>query len=237
VLPVTDVSADEIGAAGPGNGVCVGRPLPGVEVRLSGLSATGVADGPLTATPDRTGEICVRAAHVKDRYDALWATERAAARDQGWHRTGDVGHLDPQGRLWVEGRLPHVVTTAGGAVTPVGVEQRVQTLAEVSAAAVVGVGPVGTQVLVAVVVAAEPPGSRAARLRGTGRRHTGLAPAPPELADEVRRVAGVEVAAVLVTRRLPVDVRHQSKVDRTEVARRAARLLDGARRTGRTRRR
>ena len=37
VLPVTDIDLSEIEAAGPGNGVCVGRPLPGVEVRLSPL--------------------------------------------------------------------------------------------------------------------------------------------------------------------------------------------------------
>jgi hypothetical protein len=37
------------------------------------------------------------------------------------------------------------------------------------------------------------------------------------------------VAAVLTTGALPVDIRHQSKVDRAEVARRAARALDGAR--------
>jgi olefin beta-lactone synthetase len=48
-------------------------------------------------------------------------------------------------------------------------------------------------------------------------------------ADAVRAVAGVDVAAVLVTSGLPVDVRHQSKVDRSEVARRAARALAGVR--------
>ena len=32
-LPVTDITLAEIDAAGPGNGVCVGRPLPGVDVR------------------------------------------------------------------------------------------------------------------------------------------------------------------------------------------------------------
>jgi olefin beta-lactone synthetase len=58
----------------------------------------------------------------------------------------------------------------------------------------------------------------------------GLATAGTELADAVRAAAGVQVAAVLVTDRLPVDIRHQSKVDRREVARRAARLLAGARR-------
>ena len=45
----------------------------------------------------------------------------------------------------MEGRLAHVVTTADGVVTPVGAEQRVERLASVASAAVVGVGPVGSQ--------------------------------------------------------------------------------------------
>ena len=68
---------------------------------------------------------------MKDRYDRLWAIERQSSRNPGWHRSGDVGHLDDDGRLWVEGRLVHVVTTADGPVTPVGVEQRVEALPEV----------------------------------------------------------------------------------------------------------
>jgi len=56
----------------------------------------------------------VHAEHVKDRYDALWATERMSSRNPGWHRTGDVGYLDDQGRLWVQGRTVHVLTTPGG---------------------------------------------------------------------------------------------------------------------------
>ncbi len=240
VLPVTDVSVAEIDAAGSGEGVCVGRPLPGVDVRVSPLSASGIADGPLIACPDRTGEICVRARHVKDRYDALWATERAASRDIGWHRTGDVGHLDSQGRLWIEGRLPHVIRTAHGVVTPVGIEQRIERLDGVGAAAVVGVGPAGTQVVVAVVVPAD--SSPARRRRRTGRlsaaagRGTDLTPADPGLADAVRRAAGVDVAAVLAAGRLPVDIRHASKVDRQEVARDAARVLAGSRRARRSQR-
>jgi olefin beta-lactone synthetase len=219
VLPVTDVSLAEIEAAGTGDGVCVGRPLPGVDVRVSPLSPDGKADGGLTDRPGVPGEVCVRAAHVKDRYDALWALERSTSRDPGWHRTGDVGHLDADGRLWIEGRLQHVVTTAAGPVTPVGIEQRVEAVDGVSAAAAVGVGPAGTQVVVVVVV---PSGGRP-RLGGRP------ALAGTDLADAVRAAAGVDVAAVLVASRLPVDVRHQSKVDRGEVARRAARVLAGAR--------
>ena len=84
--------------------------------------------GELTDEPGVTGEIWVRAAHLRDRYDALWVTEpgRRAAHP-GWHRTGDVGALDDDGRLWVQGRMVHVISTAAGPVTPVGIEQRVQT--------------------------------------------------------------------------------------------------------------
>ncbi|MGY1650282.1 alpha/beta fold hydrolase [Geodermatophilus sp. SYSU D01119] len=216
-LPVTDVSAAEVAAAGEGEGVCVGRPLPGVDVRVAPLRADGTADGDLTGAPGVTGEVCVRAAHVRDRYDALWATDRAASRPPGWHRTGDVGHLDAEGRLWIEGRLPHVVTTAAGPVTPVGIEQRAERLPGVAAAAAVGVGPAGGQVVVVVVVPEAAAGRRSRRLRVAG----------PDLADAVRAAAGVDVAAVLTAPRLPVDIRHQSKVDRRQVAARAARFLAG----------
>jgi acyl-coenzyme A synthetase/AMP-(fatty) acid ligase/pimeloyl-ACP methyl ester carboxylesterase len=221
-LPVTDVSLPEIIEAGDGNGVCVGRPLPSVEVALSPLTPLGAAEGPLTTESDRTGEICVRAGHLKNRYDHLWVAERTSSRDAGWHRTGDVGHLDLQGRLWVEGRLQHVVSTPHGVVTPVGVEQRVERLAGVRAAAVVGVGPLGTQVVAVVVVPAT-----SARRGRSGR----LRLAEQSLAEQVRVAAGTEVAAVLTTSRLPVDIRHASKVDRQEVATHAGRFLRGARRS------
>ena len=221
VLPVTDVSLEEIRAAGPDEGVCVGHPLPGVEVSLAPLPGSELGDE-LTSSPDVTGEICVRAAHVKDRYDALWMTERSASRHPGWHHTGDVGHLDDEGRLWVEGRLAHVVHTADGAVTPVGVEQRVEAVDGVGAAAVVGVGPIGAQVLVVVAVP-DSAGSRHPRVPGS----LGLRPSSHDLAQAVRSVAGTPVAAVLTADRLPLDIRHASKVDRSEVARQAARLLAG----------
>ncbi|MEO8851836.1 MAG: alpha/beta fold hydrolase, partial [Allobranchiibius sp.] len=224
VLPVTDITLEQIQQAGPCEGVCVGQPLDGVEVGLVTLnSSDDGAAGPVS-DPDVTGEICVRAAHVKDRYDALWLTERASTRYRGWHRTGDVGHLDNQGRLWVEGRMPHLITTADAVLTPVGIEQRVESIVGVQAAAAAGVGPTGAQV-VAVVVVADAPARVSARLRS--RRSLGLRLAASDLTDAVRRVAGAPVAAVLVADRLPLDIRHASKVDRSEVSRQTARLLAG----------
>ena len=216
VLPVADITLPEIEAAGPGNGVCVGRPVPGVTIALAPLDPEGRATGALTTEVGVTGEILVAADHRKQRYDRLWATERDSSRDPGHHRTGDVGHLDAEGRLWVEGRLVHVLSTAQGPLTPVGVEQRVETLPEVVSAAVVGVGPAGTQQVVAVVVPRE----------GAVRRHP-LADA--QLAADVRRVAGFDVAAVLAVPKLPVDIRHNSKIDRVAVSAWASRVLTGVR--------
>ncbi len=215
VLPVTNISLAEIEDAGSGNGVCVGRPLPGVGVRISPLDDFGRAIGELTERPHVTGEICVAAAHVKERYDQLWATEAASSRNAGWHRTGDVGHIDVDGRLWVEGRLVQMIITASGPVTPVGIEQRIEAVETVSAAAIVGVGPIGTQQIVAIVV---------------GAVRSGRGPlADPEMAAAVRSACEVPLAAVLVVDALPVDIRHASKVDRARLARWAERVLSGGR--------
>jgi acyl-coenzyme A synthetase/AMP-(fatty) acid ligase len=215
-LPVTDVALGEIDAAGPGNGVCVGRPLPGVDLAVVPL----VPGASLTREPGVTGEISVAAPHVKDRYDQLWAVQRGSAREPGRHRTGDVGHLDVEGRLWVEGRLVHVIAAADGPVTPVGIEQRAEAVDGVAMAAAVGVGPVGTQQVVVVVV---PEAGLAARRRGAPLL------AVAALTDAVRAGTGVPVAAVLVADALPVDIRHAAKIDRTRVAAWAERVLAGER--------
>ena len=165
-----------------------------------------------------TGEIVVAAPHVRDHYDRLWRTDRASrlgVADPRGHRTGDVGHLDEAGRLWVEGRLQHVVTTPDGVVTPVGPEQRIERVDGVRRAGVTGIGPAGTQQVVAVVEPEPAP------------RRPGLA--SPSIASAVRAAAGVPVAAVLVVPVLPTDVRHNSKVDRTRLARWATSVLAGGR--------
>lgn len=211
VLPVCDVRVDEIDAAGAGPGVLVGLPLPGVEVRVSALDHEGRATGPTTHESGVLGEIIVGADHRKVRYDRLWATERLSSRDPGWHRTGDVGVLDERGRLWVAGRLSHVVTSPEGPIAPVPIEQAVQRIPGVRQAACVGVGPAGLQQVVVVCVTED--GSSG--------------PAPLALLDEIRELVECDVAAVLLRPSLPVDIRHNSKIDRTAVSHWASQQLAG----------
>ncbi|MBT2549319.1 alpha/beta fold hydrolase [Arthrobacter sp. ISL-65] len=228
-LPVTDISLEQIQAAdadaaagtveGAGNGVCVGRPVHGARVAVVPLAADGTAPGTDFVTEAGvTGEILVSSPHVKEAYDRLWLTQRDSSSLPGWHRTGDVGHFDAAGRLWVEGRLAHVVTAPGAVVTPVGAEQAIERLDHVGLAAVVGVGPSGTQAVVAVVETVPP-----ARKAG---------PAAPQLAGRVRGAAleaGVNVSAVLAVPAQPTDIRHNAKIDRTRLSRWASRVLAGGR--------
>jgi len=216
VLPVADTSLTESEGVPPGDGVCVGRPVDGVDVAISAIDRHGTAIGMLTSESGVVGEVCIRAGHMRDGYDNLWMTEHRAEQPEGWHRSGDVGHLDEMGRLWIEGRMGHIVTTPAGPVTPVGLEHAVSELDGVVQAAAVGVGPAGTQHVVIVLE----PANRAVR------SHL----ADEELADRVRSVVGgVDVSAVLVVPALPVDRRHNSKIDRPRIARWAERVLAGGR--------
>ncbi|QFG70100.1 alpha/beta fold hydrolase [Ornithinimicrobium pratense] len=218
----TLVAPEELAAQ---SGVCVGAPLPGVEVAVAPLAQDGTSAEHLVHEPGTLGEIVVRAAHVKDRYDRAWMAQRDSERPPGWHRTGDAGHLDDRGRLWVEGRLAHLLVTPQGPLTPYAVEDRVRDgVPDVADVAVVGVGPSGAQQVVVVVVPEERLG-RMARLRGAQTGASTLAQG--DLAEVVRAAAAVPVAAVLVRDWLPVDVRHASKVDRSAVADWADAVLHG----------
>jgi len=81
----------------------VGRPVPGVDVRI-----------------DSTGEIQVRAESAMAGY--LPDSETAAAFTDGWYRTGDIGYLDDDGWLRITDRLKEMVKVRGFQVAPAEVE-------------------------------------------------------------------------------------------------------------------
>lgn len=259
-LPVTDVSFEMIrqaiaegtpNAAGEvldpfaRDGVCVGFAVYGAAVAIAPLLQDGSVAVELAHEPGVTGEILVSAPHVKDRYDTLWVTEEQSISTPGWHHTGDVGHLDASGRLWVEGRLAHVLLTSQGVLTPVAAEQSAESLPEVRRAALVAVGPAGTAAPVLVIEASANTAALEARqsasafkrallnrVPGAHRFPVAEGVAPFELSQLVRRKVaedtGVEVAAVLVVHEHPTDIRHNSKIDRPALGEWASKVLAGA---------
>lgn len=258
-LPVTDVSFDMIRQAiaeGTPNtagetldpfardGVCVGFAVYGAAVAIAPLREDGTVAQELTHEPGVTGEILVSAPHVKDRYDTLWVTEEQSISTPGWHHTGDVGHFDTSGRLWVEGRLAHVLLTSQGVLTPVAAEQSAEELEEVRRAALVAVGPAGTAAPVLVIEASANTATLEARQadsalkrklidRLPGRRFPlaeGVAPfdLTQLVRSKVARDTGVELAAVLIVHEHPTDIRHNSKIDRPALGEWAAKVLAGA---------
>ena len=259
-LPVTDVSFEMIrqaiaegtpNAAGEvldpfaRDGVCVGFAVYGAAVAIAPLLQDGSVADELTHEPGVTGEILVSAPHVKDRYDTLWVTEEQSISTPGWHHTDDVGHLDASGRLWVEGRLAHVLLTSQGVLTPVAAEQSAESLPEVRRAALVAVGPAGTAAPVLVIEASANTAALEARQSASGLKRALLdrvpgarrfpiaeGVAPFELSQLVRqKVAedtGVELAAVLVVHEHPTDIRHNSKIDRPALGEWASKVLAGA---------
>ncbi len=212
VLPVSTISLPEIHEAGTGNGVCVGTPVPGVDVMIRPIDDVTAPSGRANF-----GEIVVRAPHARLAYDRLWHTTFVASQPPGWHSTGDVGYVDDDGRLWMGGRVVDVIQTTRGAIAPVQLEQAIEALSDVAMAAVVGIGPSDNQQIVAVVQLDTPP------------KKSGLADL--DLIDRVRRVAtetiGTDVVAVLSVPAMPVDRRHNSKIDRGQLRSWSAGVLEG----------
>lgn len=99
----------------------VGRPIPGVEIRLGD-----------------DGEVLVRGPGVFDGYLDDAEASRAAVDSDGWLRTGDVGSLDG-GVLSIVGRLKDVViTSAGHRAAPRAIEARLEESPYVRTAILVG---------------------------------------------------------------------------------------------------
>ena len=215
-LPLTSIAQEEVAALAPppAGGACVGRPLPGITVKV-----IAAADGPLPADalerplpPGEIGEIVAAGPVVTKAYDAApEATARAkiVAGDRTWHRLGDCGYLDAEGRLWFCGRQVERVETPAGTLFPEPCEQVFRRHPAVARCALVGLG--------------ERPRQRPALVVEANLGAT----AAEALAAELCTLAAAhpitrEIRTFLFHPRFPVDVRHNAKIHRLALARWAA---------------
>ncbi len=155
-LPVSSIGSNEVicetGAmTGEGHGVCVGRPVKSITLRI-----IPITDSPVETWSDdlalptwEVGEIAVRGPQVSHSYlNRPEATIMAKIPDSSggvWHRMGDIGYLDNTGRVWFCGRKAHRVVTSQRTLFTIPVEGVFNTHPKVFRTALVGLGSIGRQ--------------------------------------------------------------------------------------------
>jgi acyl-CoA synthetase (AMP-forming)/AMP-acid ligase II len=225
-LPVASIGSDEIlgetrDRTAAGAGVCVGRPVQGVETRIIRISDSAIAqwDDALELPAGEVGEIAVKAAHATRAYFNLpAATALAKIQDPAgggfYHRMGDLGYVDERGRLWFCGRKAHRVVTPQGTLYTDPCEGIFNTHPRVFRSALVGVRRNGA---VEPVLCVELESAARAASKDTIRSEL------RELGSRYERTRQIE--RFLFHPAFPVDVRHNAKIFRDKLALWAARRL------------
>ncbi|MFC6010588.1 fatty acid CoA ligase family protein [Nocardia lasii] len=220
-LPMSTIESRElldglVERAHRGEGTCIGRPADRVEVRLLGITDDPVATWAEAEEPaGPVGEIVVAGPNVSTRYywpEQANAANKIADGDRIWHRTGDLGWVDEQGRIWFCGRKSQRVRTARGPMFTVQVEQVFNVVAGVSRTALVGVGTFGAQrpVLCVELAPNADPGATLTRLRTRAVEFDTVVP----------------ITEFLIHPGFPVDIRHNAKIGREELTRWAGKHED-----------
>lgn len=193
-----EVSAEDVNQTMRGNGLLVGQPIPEISLRIlrDRWGSTRAAGGPEALNqemlaPGEPGEIVVAGRHVTPGYLGGDGDAESKFRvgDQVWHRTGDAGWLDDRGRLWLLGRCSARIDDAQGTLYPYAVE---------------------------AALSSHPDIARSAFLSHRGERllvveaHEGT---QADARDLLRPLQWAKIAAVILLRHIPVDARHNAKVD------------------------
>jgi acyl-CoA synthetase (AMP-forming)/AMP-acid ligase II len=214
-LPIVSITGAEILAetweqSRQGRGTCVGRTLPGIRLKIIEPVSGPIASwDKVRELPTGTiGEIAVSGPVVTRAYDHDEAETRMAKIPDGsgfWHRLGDMGYLDDQGRLWFCGRKTHRVLTADGVLYTIPCEAIFNEHPAVLRSALVGVGEKGVQRPVLIVELAE------------GQKRTDRLML--ELGELARgNVLTRSISTFLVHPAFPVDIRHNAKIFREKLA-------------------
>lgn len=212
--PIATVINDEVSVADRremrvGAGLLVGRPVKGCNVKILPIRS-GIPLGPfsesefesLTLCHGEIGEIVVSGRHVLPGYaDPVRNREvKIEVGPKRWHRTGDAGYFDSDGRLWLVGRCAAAIRDSRGIVYPFQVEYAVGAVRGIRRAALIA--EQGKRVLV---------------IETSAREFTS------DCVKAARCVADKQIDRIITVRRIPMDRRHDSKVDYPALKR----LLEG----------
>jgi len=183
-------------------GLLVGLPAHHADVALVKLPAVPPdlgSDGiePYRVPAGMSGELVVSGPHVNRSYldnpaanheNKLYAPDGVV-----WHRTGDVASFDEANRIWLKGRVKDLVHHGTIQIQPLAIEAALDRLDNIQRAALLN--PEGSSEAVVVV-------------QSPNREDTSLSIA------EVLHRFGLEDVRVLQVEKIPMDYRHNSKIDR-----------------------
>jgi olefin beta-lactone synthetase len=224
-MPVTFIGSQEILSetvqlTEKGYGICVGRPVKDVRLKI-----IKVSDDPIPkwfddlVVPDNTiGEIVVQGPMVTRSYFKNPEADALGKIEDGpdfWHRMGDLAWKDKEGRIWFCGRKSHRVETAQGPLYTIPCEAVYNRHPDVFRSALVGVGPQGHQTPVVCIELLKEDTSKTEKaikreLLVMGKKH----------------VLTQDINLILFHKGFPVDIRHNSKIFREELAEWAGQKLN-----------
>jgi acyl-coenzyme A synthetase/AMP-(fatty) acid ligase len=219
-LPVASIESREVlletaEKCQQGAGTCVGQRFSGIQWKVIAID-----DGPLETIDQvrvlaagEIGELMVCGDVVTHQYVTRTdqnALHKVKDGERIWHRMGDVGYLDERGRFWCCGRKSHRVQTACGPMFTEPVEAIFNTHPQVYRSALVGIGAVGEQEPVVIVEPwpeHTPDDSMKAEQLKAQLRKIGQAHPLTRSVDQI----------LIYPKRLPTDIRHNSKIFREQL--------------------
>lgn len=202
-LDARDVGEADLEAMRGGRGLLAGRPVDEIEVRVIAEQwgrpiepLTSAAFDAISVPAGTRGEITVSGEHVLSGYLNGRGDSETKFNVEGrvWHRTGDSGYFDASGRVWMLGRTPARIADAAGVLYPFAVECALSFVPELQRSAILS--HEGRRLLFVEY------------RRGASRRDDLAGVVKWAAIDEIRECS-----------RIPVDRRHNAKIDYAALAR------------------
>ncbi len=217
-LPVASISGHEIltdtwEESRQGRGTCVGRALPGISLQIMAISDNPVPElhPDMLLKPGEIGEIIVRGDVVTKAYQnnpEETCLAKICEGDTFWHRMGDVGYLDASGRLWFCGRRAHRLETATGPLYTIPCEAIINEHPDVNRSALVGIKGKDDCCLPVILIELH---------KDTHIDKKQVLTEVKTLSEGSNLTKGIKL--FLIHKGFPVDIRHNAKIFREELAR------------------
>ena len=195
-----------------GYGMCVGRPVGGIEVRIIRITDDPIDEWSedLSLANGEIGEITVKGDVVTRQYFERQEADALAKIPDGadiWHRMGDLGWRDNKDRVWFCGRKSHRVITEAGSLFTIPCESIFNQHPAVFRSALVGVGKVPKQKPVVCI-----------ELKNGGQGIDREAVKHELLNMASKHPMTEDIKTIVFHKKFPVDVRHNSKIFREQLA-------------------